>query len=73
MIDKKSEVPTTHINPLVEQTFSVMLKQLYCLNFGCVTTSTYYVGLPQAHCKRCGKMTHYADKKICDPWEKPDD
>ncbi len=67
-MNKKSKVPKTHINPLVKQTWWVRYDQWLCKKFGCITYGQYYAALPQAHCSRCGKMTHHADKTICDPW-----
>lgn len=71
MKNKQSKVPDTHINPLVEQTPKVRFNQWRCKKSGCLTTAEYYVGMPQSHCRRCGKMTYYADRKICNPWELP--
>jgi hypothetical protein len=68
--NKHSTVPKTHINPLVEQTPKVRFNQWRCKKYGCLTVGEYY-GMSQAHCRRCGKMTHHADTSICDPWELP--
>jgi hypothetical protein len=41
-----------------------------CKKYGCITIGSYY-GMPQAHCRRCGKKTSYAadfcEDKI-EPW-----
>ncbi len=41
-----------------------------CDKFGCITTGPYY-GMPQAHCRRCGKKTYFAADYCSDyiePW-----
>ena len=39
---------------------------------GCVTTARYYVGMPQATCRRCGHKNSCARSEIPE-WSEPDD
>ena len=58
-------------NPLVEDTKEDRYNEWLCRTQGCITTASYYVGMPQATCCRCGHKNHCAQPQI-KKWRLPD-
>lgn len=58
-------------NPLVKDTFTNRIMESVCHYEGCVTTASYYVGMPQATCKRCGHKNHCTQPGVPE-WRLPD-
>lgn len=56
-------------NPLVKESILRRFHRWVCLKFGCITTGEE-TGLPQTHCKRCGKKTRSAADH-CETWVAP--
>jgi hypothetical protein len=59
-------------NPLVKHSLRRAFHAWLCEKYGCLTTSnaSYYSGMPQSHCRRCGRVTSLADSR-CAAWIKP--
>ena len=58
-------------NPLVDDSAEDRFYEAYCRKYGCVTTGSYYVGMPQATCCRCGHRNYCAQPQIKE-WRLPD-
>jgi len=58
-------------NPLVNDTKLDRYNEWICRTYGCVTTASYYIGMPQATCKRCGGKNYCAQPQI-PKWRLPD-
>jgi len=58
-------------NPLVPDTFDQRVREWWCGVVGHIRFGTYYRGMPQAHCRRCGMANKYMAAAWCPPWIKP--
>ena len=58
-------------NPLVDDSNVDRYNEYLCLKHGCITTASYYVGMPQATCCRCGGRNWCAAKHV-EEWRLPD-
>ena len=58
-------------NPLTGDTPAQRARESICRNVGCVVISKYYVGLPQAVCRRCGHRNKCAGAHMKE-WYIPD-
>jgi len=58
-------------NPLVDDCNEDRYNEFLCGINGCITTSSYYVGMPQATCKRCGHKNRCAQPQVKE-WSLPD-
>jgi hypothetical protein len=71
-ITLKKFVKTPAKNTVTGDTPQQRVREFKCKMNGCVTTARYYVGMPQATCRRCGHKNSCARSEIPE-WSEPDD
>jgi hypothetical protein len=58
-------------NPLVKDTNKNRYNEFLCRKNGCITKASYYIGMPQSICKRCGHRNKCAASHVKE-WNKID-
>jgi hypothetical protein len=51
-------------NPHSPNNIRFWVREFICDTFGCITTAKYYVGMPQATCRRCGHKNSCAQPQV---------
>lgn len=59
-------------NTVTGDTTKQRIREFECRQLGCVNTAEYYIGMPQATCRRCGHKNHCAQPQVPE-WRYPDD